>query len=92
MKMNRDELEKFVRTHIQIESSGDIPMNTNIFMALCKICDQDMATIVVNRLSADAKVSTVSCNSCHELNSVLMFHIEIPADYERKNDEATEQE
>jgi len=64
----------------------------NVFMALCKICDQTMASEVVQRLPDDAKVSTVSCNSCGELNSTLMFHIDVPPDFVPKPDETTEKE
>ena len=88
--MGKDELEAHVRAHIKIESSEDF---MNVFLAICKICDVDMATLVVSKLPAEAKVSTVSCNSCGEKNSTVMFHIDVPADYEPKeynNDTPTE--
>jgi hypothetical protein len=87
--MNRDELEAHVRAHIKIETEDSM----KVFLAICSICDRDRATLVVSRLPTDAKVSTVSCNSCGEKNSTVMFHIEVPPDYEPKeynNDKPTE--
>ena len=60
--MNRDELEAHVRAHIKIETEDSM----KVFLAICSICDRDRATLVVSRLPTDAKVSTVSCNSCGE--------------------------
>lgn len=71
--MNSDE---FVRKHIKIETESD-DMDLNVFLALCKICDLTMVDTVVAAIPNDVKVSTVSCNSCGNQNSVLMFTLHI---------------
>ena len=49
--MTQDELEAKIRNHIEIE--GD--MNTNIFLAICNICDSYMVKGIVAKLEPDTK-------------------------------------
>ena len=55
-----------------------------IFLAICSICDKLNMEDVVKIVNPDEKVSTVSCNSCGNQNSVLMFTISVPENYRRK--------
>jgi len=71
--MNPDE---FVRKHIKIETESD-DMDLNVFLALCKICDLTMVDTILAAVPNDVKISTVSCNSCGNQNSVLMFTLPV---------------
>ena len=54
-----------------------------IFLALCSICDKLKMDDVVKIVDVNEKISTVSCNSCGETNSVLMFTLTVPDNYTR---------
>lgn len=54
-----------------------------IFWALCSVCDKLNMDNVVKIVATDEKISTVSCNSCGETNSVLMFTLTVPDNYTR---------
>jgi len=64
-----------------------------IFLAICSICDKLNMEDVVKIVNPDEKVSTVSCNSCGNQNSVLMFTVSVPENYKRdeKKDNKDEQ-
>ena len=55
-----------------------------IFLALCSICDKLNMEDVVKIVDPIEKISTVSCNSCANQNSVLMFTITVPENYKRE--------
>ena len=52
-----------------------------IFLALCSECDKFNMTRLVNIMAPDEKMSTVSCNSCGNSNTVLMVTITVPENY-----------
>ena len=54
-----------------------------IFLALCSVCDKLNMDNVVKIVATDEKISTASCNSCGETNSVLMFTLTVPDNYTR---------
>ena len=54
-----------------------------IFLALCSECDNFNMEDVVKVIDSNEKVTTVSCNSCGNQNSVLMFTITVPVHYKR---------
>ncbi len=74
--MDRKELEDLIRQNIESYSESDMA----IFLALCQICDLDICKLIASSLPESTKISTVSCNSCGENNSVLMFTVIIPED------------
>ena len=55
-----------------------------IFLAICSICDKLMMEDVIKLVTSDEKISTVSCNSCGNKNSVLMFTLTVPENYTRE--------
>jgi len=55
-----------------------------IFLAICSSCDKLNMEDVVKVVNPDEKISTVSCNSCGNKNSVLMFTLTIPENYKRE--------
>jgi transcription elongation factor Elf1 len=55
-----------------------------IFLAICSSCDKLNMEDVVKVVDPDEKISTVSCNSCGNKNSVLMFTLTVPENYKRK--------
>ena len=67
-----------------IKDEGMISELMRIFLAICSICDKLNMEDVVKIVNPDEKVSTVSCNSCGNQNSVLMFTISVPENYRRK--------
>ena len=50
----------------------------NIFLALCNKCDGIQMEDVIKMFPLEDKVSTVNCNSCGYVNSVLMFTVIMP--------------
>ena len=60
-----------------------------IFLAICSICDKLNMEDFVKIVNPDEKVSTVSCNSCGNENSVLMFTISVPENYQREEKKDT---
>ena len=67
-----------------IKDEGMISELMRIFLAVCSICDKLNMEDVVKIVNPDEKVSTVSCNSCGNQNSVLMFTVSVPENYKRK--------
>ena len=57
-----------------------------IFLAICSICDKLNMEDVVKIVNPEEKISTVSCNSCGNQNSVLMFTISVPENYKREEE------
>ena len=55
-----------------------------IFLAVCSICDKLNMEDVVKVVDPSEKISTVSCNSCGNKNSVLMFTLTVPENYTRE--------
>lgn len=55
-----------------------------IFLAICSSCDKLNMEDVVKVVDPDEKISTVSCNSCGNKNSVLMFTLTVPENYTRE--------
>ena len=55
-----------------------------IFLAICSICDKLMMEDVIKLVNSEEKISTVSCNSCGNKNSVLMFTLTVPEKYTRE--------
>ena len=78
---------------IPIKDEGMISELMRIFLAICSICDKLNMEDVVKIVNPDEKVSTVSCNSCGNQNSVLMFTVSVPENYKRdeKKDNKDEQ-
>jgi len=76
-----------------IKDEGMISELMRIFLAICSICDKLNMEDVVKIVNPDEKVSTVSCNSCGNQNSVLMFTVSVPENYKRdeKKDNKDEQ-
>ena len=58
-----------------------------VFLALCNECDRFDMTDVVKLVELDEKISAVNCNSCGNSNTVLIFTISVPENYEKKNNE-----
>jgi|TARA_R110000744_G_scaffold308299_4_gene416367 hypothetical protein len=78
---------------IPIKDEGMISELMRIFLAICSICDKLMMEDVIKLVNSEEKISTVSCNSCGNKNSVLMFTLTVPENYtrEEKTDTKAEQ-
>ena len=50
----------------------------NIFLALCNECDRVQLEDIKKMRPMDDKISTVDCNSCGNLKTVLMFTVKMP--------------
>jgi len=58
-----------------------------IFLALCSECDKFNMEDIVKVIDENEKVSTVSCNSCDNDNSMLMFTLTVPENYKYEEKE-----
>ena len=57
------------------------------FLALCSECDKFNMEDIVKVIDEDEKISTVGCNSCGNVNNVLMFTLTVPENYKREEKE-----